>query len=307
MERLVSWTERRGKARIKRTERGRKVRLMDDTDYALGRSKAEYNRLIEQAEMLRPLTERLLRAAGIGPGMHVLDIGCGAGDVSFLVSEIVGPQGSVVGIDLDGEAICFADERRAARGGANVMFREADARSVDSERLFDAAVGRHVLAYMSDPTAALRLIAERVRPGGIVAFQESGAGISPASAMNLPVLASLQNLLRTTFKRSGARVGISVELYSMMRDAGLEPEPRPLAEIAICMDQGAVAYRHWALMARSMLPKIVKYGLATEEEVLDIVERQLRDELIDARGVVPLSWLLIGQWARKPQTGPSAI
>jgi len=279
---------------------------MDDTDYALGRTKAEYNRLIEQAEALRPLTERMLRAAGIGPGMHVLDIGCGAGDVSFLVSEIVGPQGSVVGIDLDGEVIRFADERRAARGGANVVFRESDARSVNSERLFDAAVGRLVLMYINDPTEALRLMAERVRPGGIVAFHESGAGISPVFAMNLPVFASLQNLIRTTFRLSGARVGIGAELYSMMRDTGLDPEPRPLAEIAICMDQGAVVYRRWALFARSMLPNIVKYGLATEEEVLDIVERRLRDELIDARGVLPLSWLMIGQWARKPQTGPSA-
>jgi len=52
-----------------------------------------------------------------------------------------------------------------------------------------------------------------------------------------------------------------------------------------------------------MLPKIVKYGLVPEEEVLDIIERRLRDELIDARGVLPLNWLMIGQWARKPQTG----
>jgi protein-L-isoaspartate O-methyltransferase len=70
----------------------REVRLMDDTDYALGRTRVEYQRLIEQAELFRPLTERLLRAAGIGAGMQVLDVGCGAGDVSFLVSEIVGPR-----------------------------------------------------------------------------------------------------------------------------------------------------------------------------------------------------------------------
>jgi hypothetical protein len=73
------------------------------------------------------------------------------------------------------------------------------------------------------------------------------------------------------------------------------------------MDEGAVAYRHWALFARSMLPKIVAYGLATQEEVVDVVERQLRDELIAAHGLVPLSWLMIGQWARKPQTEPCPI
>src|SRR5262245_17078785 len=101
--------------------------------------------------------------------------------------------------------------------------------------------------------AALRLIAERVRPDGVVAFHEWALGISTTSA-NQPVLASFQNLISKAFERSGARVEIGAELYARMQDAGLEPEPRPLAEIAVCMDQGAVAYRRWALFARSMLP-----------------------------------------------------
>lgn len=273
---------------------------MEDTDYVLGRTKAEYDRLIEQADLLRPLTERMLRAAGISPGMHVLDIGCGVGDVSFLVSELVGPEGSVVGIDLDGEAVSFAEERRAVRGITNVEFRKANALdgAVHFERLFDASVGRMVLVHMSDPTAALRLIAERVRPGGIVAFHETG--IPLASALNLPVLASFHTLHSKTLERSGASPGIGTELYWRMRDAGLEPEPRPLAEIAVCVGQGDVAYRRWALIARSLIPKIVEYGLATEEEALDTIERRLRDELSDARGLIPLSTLMIGQWARKP-------
>jgi|RhiMetdeSRZDD1v2_1073273.scaffolds.fasta_scaffold461399_2 ubiquinone/menaquinone biosynthesis C-methylase UbiE len=279
---------------------------MDDTDYALGRTSAEYDRLIEQAELFRPLTERMLRAAGIGTGLRVLDIGCGVGDVSFLVSEVVGPEGSVVGIDLDGAALRVADERRIARGVTNVVFREGDARSVDSPYLFDAAVGRLVLMFISDPTAALRLIGERVKPGGIVAFHEWVAGVSPASAMNFPVLASFQNLLSAAFERSGARLEVGAELYRRMRDAGFEPVPSPLAEIAMCTDR-AVGYRRWALFGLSMLPKIVEYGLAREKEVLDLTERRLRDELLEARGLIPLSWLMIGQWARKPRVEPYAV
>jgi ubiquinone/menaquinone biosynthesis C-methylase UbiE len=275
---------------------------MDDTDYVLGRTNVEYERLIEQAEVLRPLTERVLCAAGVGAGMHVLDVGCGLGDVSFLVSELVGPAGSVLGIDLDGAALRCAEERRAARGATNVVFRQGDARSVDSARTFDAAVGRFILMFMSDPIAALRLIADRVRPGGIVALHEWAAGTLPAPAPNLPVLASFQTLLGQAFERSGARVDTGAELYSCMRAAGLEPAPRPLAEIAVCIDQNEAAYRRWALFARSMLPKIVEYGLAEERAVLDTVERALRDELMHARGPVPLSWLMIGQWARKPQS-----
>jgi len=273
---------------------------MDDTDYALGRTSAEYERLIEQAELLRPLTERMLRAAGIGPGMRVLDIGCGVGDVSLLARELVGPEGSVVGIDLDGAALQVANERASARGITNVAFRQGDACSVESDRPFDAAIGRFVLMFMRDPTAALRLIAKRIRRGGVVAFHEWDGAISLASAMGLPVLAAFQNLLTATFERSGARVRIGSELHARMREAGLEPDPRPLAEVDVRMDQGSVAYRRWAPFGQSMLPKIVEYGLAEEREVLDIIERRLRDELTSARGLIPLSWLMIAQWARKP-------
>lgn len=271
---------------------------MEDTDYALGRTSAEYDRLIEQAELLRPITERMLRTAGICAGMHVLDVGCGVGDVSFLVSALVGAQGSVVGVDLDQEAIQIAKKRGAEQQLTNVIFRQADARSIEVERLFDAAVGRLVLMYTTDPTAALQLIAERIRPGGIVAFQE-WVGRVP-SAMNQPVLESLQRLLSTTFERSGARLDIGAELYRRMLDAGLDPEPRPLAEIAVDGAQGDLAYRRWVLIARSLLPKIVEYGLATEQDVLHILDQELRDELHATPSLTPLSWLMIGQWARKP-------
>ena len=76
---------------------------MCETTYALGHSSAEIQRLKNQAAMLRPITERLLRSAGIDAGMRVLDLGCGAGDVSMLAAELVGPAGFVVAIDRSQE------------------------------------------------------------------------------------------------------------------------------------------------------------------------------------------------------------
>jgi len=273
---------------------------MDDTDYAFGRSDAEYERLIEQGELFRPLTERMLLAAGIRRGMQVLDIGCGVGDVSFLVADLVGGEGSVVGVDLDTEALKLAEERRLQMGTTNVEFRQSDARSVGDERIFDAAVGRFVLQFMSDPTEALRQITQRVRPGGIVAFHESDWRVSTPLAMNQPVLARLLDLFARTFERSGVRMQIGAELYSRMLDAGLEPDPRPLAEIPVHMGTSEVAYRRWSLFARSVLPKMVEYRIATGDEVRDLVDNKLRDELKTSRGFTPLGWLMIGQWARKP-------
>jgi SAM-dependent methyltransferase len=81
-------------------------------DYVLGHSQREIQRLISQAAMLRPVTERLLRSLKIGPGMRVLDLGCGAGDVSMLAAEFVGPTGLVVGIDRNREVSSFFEARR---------------------------------------------------------------------------------------------------------------------------------------------------------------------------------------------------
>lgn len=273
---------------------------MGDAEYALGRTDDEYSRLIAQGEVLRPLTERMLRAAGVSPGMDVLDVGCGVGDVSFLVSELVGPEGSVVGIDIDGDALAIAERRRASSAISNVAFQQSDARSVEAGRLFDAAVGRLVLMYIRDPTAALRLIVERIRPGGVVAFCEWCARpTTTASGPDQPALTALLQLLGETFKRSGATLEIGAELFWRMLDAGLDPDPNPLAEIVFRMDQPDEAYRRWAWMARSLLPKMIEYGLTTKSEAVQLIEHSLRDELSRPRALFPLSWLMISQWARK--------
>lgn len=61
---------------------------MSKIDRRLGHSSAEIQRLKKQG-LLRPITERLLRSAGIDAGMRVLDLGCGAGDVSILAAQLV--------------------------------------------------------------------------------------------------------------------------------------------------------------------------------------------------------------------------
>jgi ubiquinone/menaquinone biosynthesis C-methylase UbiE len=67
--------------------------------YAPGHSARELDRLSVQARMYEPFTRQLFREAGLLPGMRVLDVGCGSGDVTLLAGELVGPTGAVVGID----------------------------------------------------------------------------------------------------------------------------------------------------------------------------------------------------------------
>jgi ubiquinone/menaquinone biosynthesis C-methylase UbiE len=144
----------------------------DSSQYALGSTDAEHERLIWQAERFGPLTERLFREAGIGPGQRVLDIGSRVGDVALLAAGLVGSSGEVVGIERDPRSITRARTRVMEAGLRNVSFTQCDVSQIPGGKAFDAAVGRFILMWVPDPVSVLRSVSQKVRPGGVVAFQE---------------------------------------------------------------------------------------------------------------------------------------
>ena len=123
--------------------------------YLLGHSAREMQRLILQARLLAPITRSFFHAAGIGPGMRVLDVGSGAGDVAILASDLVGTTGEVVGLDREPAAVAAASTRSTAEGRSNLSFIVGDPSSLHFERPFDAVVGRYVLMYQPNPAVTL--------------------------------------------------------------------------------------------------------------------------------------------------------
>ena len=86
----------------------------------LGRSPGETRRLQLQSEFLSGPTNQLLRMAGIGPGMRILDVGCGLGDVTMMAARLAGASGSVIGADTDADMLAAAERRAADAGLGNV-------------------------------------------------------------------------------------------------------------------------------------------------------------------------------------------
>lgn len=99
-------------------------------------------------------------------GMSVLDVGCGWGDMSLQIAEIVGPTGRVVGIDC---VDAFLDEGRkdaAAKALTNVSFSRGDAEVALPENEFDYVVARFGTMFFTNPVAALRRMRMALKPGG---------------------------------------------------------------------------------------------------------------------------------------------
>jgi ubiquinone/menaquinone biosynthesis C-methylase UbiE len=183
------------------------------SDYVLGHTDREQRRLIRQARVLAPATEHFLRDAGIVSGMRVLDIGCGMGDVTMLVAQLVGPQGKVVSIDLDQASLSTAQERATAAGFDNTTFRQADVSAFTDVEPFDAIVGRLVLEFLPDPAATIKRLCGLLHSGGILAFQEPSWKIWLSYTSHLPLRMAVTTILRDVFIASGANTEMEVPLY----------------------------------------------------------------------------------------------
>ena len=121
--------------------------------------------------MFAPLTEALIRDAGIGAGQTVLDVAGGAGEPSLTIAERVGPKGAVTCTDAVAEMVAAAESEAQRRGLTNITFRQcvADSLPFDSNS-FDAVVSRLGVMFFPDPLAALHEMLRVAKPGGRLAL-----------------------------------------------------------------------------------------------------------------------------------------
>ncbi len=99
-------------------------------------------------------------------GERVLDIGCGFGDTSQRIGGLVGPDGSVLGIDAAERFIEMAEEEARAAGAANVSFMVGDLQATEFEPSFDYAFSRMGTMFFANPVPAMRNVREALLPGG---------------------------------------------------------------------------------------------------------------------------------------------
>jgi SAM-dependent methyltransferase len=209
---------------------------------------------------------------------------------------LVGPTGRVVGIDANPAILTVARERAKTNGLANVEFVEAPIERIPGNERFDAVVGRYVLLWVADPVAVLRALAGRLRPGGIVAFHEADLRVGMDSIPPSPLLDRCKGWLRALRERVEHQFGIGSTIYGSVLDAGL-PGPHLRMETPLGGGPGFPGYDVFAEIVRSMLPQLVAFGIATEEEVeIETFAARLRAE-VGERGIF-LSYPSILAWTR---------
>ncbi|SPM28698.1 class I SAM-dependent methyltransferase [Mycobacterium terramassiliense] len=265
--------------------------------YVLGHADAEVQRLLLQGRLYDRYTEHALRVAGLRPGMRVLDIGSGPGDVSFVAARLVGTAGSVLGVDAAPQMVELARARAAEQGLSTVHFIHSAIDSIELDEPVDAIIGRLILMHLPDPAAALRRLSSFVRPGGVIAFSENDIAAA-YTVPDLPLFGQVIGGIVRAFEAMGLSGRFGTTLHAIFADAGLGTPRLTLgAPVGTADDADILAYA--AEVWRLVSPIEQQGGFAIDEVAdIDNFVPRFREQALAADALITMP-PIITAWVRK--------
>ena len=265
----------------------------DYAPYVLATGEQAVRRLHVLHDIYSPTGRRVLLQAGLTKGMRVADFGCGVGVVTRMLAEMVGPSGTVTGIDVNGAQLEQAAELCAASGLMNTRFIEADACStglpIDS---FDLVYCRFLLLHLSAPEACLKEMRAVLRPGGILLVEDGDL----ASAVSIPP--SPINAFADLFGRLGPTRGVDYSLarnlFHLVVSAGFADVDIEIHQPATVRGQNRI-FLKWSVEEAG--PALLEAGIVTSDEL----ERTLSgmQRAVDDPNVLILPPRMSLVWGRK--------
>ncbi|HEX7829139.1 MAG TPA: class I SAM-dependent methyltransferase [Thermoanaerobaculia bacterium] len=232
--------------------------------YALGASDAEHQRLINLASHEQDRVVDACRRAGVREGATAIDFGCGPLGALTALASVVGPRGTVIGIDASDAAIAKA--RAMLSTFPNVRFVQADVNDVVLDQKADLAYCRLMLLHQADPARALRRMSDVLRPGGVVIAHEPCDTLmrAPASEPEVPAMTRVWELVIGAARARGANTDFGRRGKSYLEDAGFVVESHRAYAVHYPPEIG---YDIPRVALNSLRPTLAQHGLASDDEI----------------------------------------
>ena len=199
---------------------------MSSQAYLLADQPSELERLQLQSRVWEPSGRHLLDEIGEGRGARVLDVGCGAIGWLRLLSEWVGPDGEVVGTDIDEAMLDVAGQFVDTEGLGNVVLMKDDLFASQLESgSFDLVHARFQIAPLGRGPDQMATHVRLLRPGGTVVLEEwdvSSWRLNPPA----PALERLIELIGEAFVRSGGDMHAGRTLLELLRSFDIDGNVR---------------------------------------------------------------------------------
>lgn len=234
------------------------------TDYMLGASRAEIERLSFQGSVWSKMTEGLLDHLAVGRGWRCLDVGAGIGLVSMPLADRVGPSGRVTAIEASPLYAATLREQLARKDYGNVDVWEGDLRSFPVERgAYDLIFSRWVFSFLPDPRGALARLLPGLKKGGALAIEDYhhlGCAYYP----NRPSFDEVIEGARRWYAKRGGNPRVAGELPAIFYELGLKS-----VEVVPHMRVGGPKSDLWRwaeLFFVGHLPNMIRDGAVTVDQ-----------------------------------------
>src|SRR5262249_9599891 len=267
--------------------------------YVLGGTVTEQQRLISQARGLEIHARSMLDRIPIEPGARAIDVGCGPIGIMNLLSERVGSEGTVVGVEREPRFVEMARAEVSQRGLQNVQIVNADALRTGLEKnSFDVVHER--LVFINVPTATQEAILVEMfsllKPGGTIALQEYDA-TSYVCYPEHPSWKILLGIYNDSFHAAGGNEFIGRSLARLLRSAGAENVAMK-AHVGL-PKIGEYQRTHLLSLIEAMRDQIIASGRVGEAALRGHMEA-LSEHLADPATTL-IDKLIIQAWGRKPR------
>lgn len=263
---------------------------MSSSSYLLAGQVSELERLELQSRVWEPTGRRLLEQMGDGRGARVVDIGCGVMGWLRLLSEWVGPDGEVVGTDIDDALLAAAGEFVAHEGLDNVVLVKDDVFETSLEASsFDLVHSRFVISPLARGAEQMATYCRLARPGGIVALEDWDKGswrYNPPA----PALEQLIGLIDQAFLKVSELDGGRTHL-DLFSGAGIEADLH--AEV-LALPPGHPYLRLPIQMTTGLAPRLGDFVSAEE---LERLQKEAETELAES-GRWGTTFTVIQSWGR---------
>jgi SAM-dependent methyltransferase len=219
-------------------------------------------------EVMGPSTRALLAEVKIPQGATCLDIGCGGGDVTVDLARAVGPQGRVVGVDLDDVELDLARQEAKTNCLSNVTFERQDVTTWEPVEHFDVVYSRFLLTHLPNPAALVATVRRHLRPGGVFIVEDIDFRGHFAEPSCHALVRSVEFYTQVVQKR-GADPNIGPRVPALLREAGFDPIALKLFHPAAL--EGGIKQLICVTLEK-IADAILEDGLATPDELRATIE-----------------------------------
>ncbi|WP_196890220.1 class I SAM-dependent methyltransferase [Aureivirga sp. CE67] len=200
-------------------------------EYAIHGGDKGKRRLQILSETLEEETTKFIQKVGISKGMKCLDLGCGGGNVSILLSKLIGEKGEVIGYDIDERKIALAKETMKELNISNIKFEVKNVNHFDEKEVYDIIYSRFLLSHLKNPAEILQKMYHSLKPNGKILIEEtdfSGHFSVPRSKDFDSYVSLYQKLL----EKRGTNANLGKELFSLLNQSRFKNIDFSISQVA---------------------------------------------------------------------------